>query len=334
MESWNQLSAFFAQMNRELESKKIELAETKSQLVEAKTKAAAGSTAARPNKPSPFSGKPGTVEAWCSHMDSYVHLIDPEEACRIASTYLDGLGNVSSNHAKAHNFSIKLAEDAQPRRSGIYRLAETGLEQLKSQLADLIRKGFIQPSSSPYGSSVVFAAKKDGSWPLCIDYRALNRLTVKNAYPLPRIDDIFYQLRKAKLFTKIDLCSGYHQIRFDPETIPLTAFRSKFGFYEFTVLPFGLTYARAVFMNLMNDVFRPYLYETICVYLADILIYSETYEDHIKHLKLALEKLREHRLYAKLRKCQFARTTVNYLGHVISDRGFSMEDDKVHAIQS
>lgn len=235
---------------------------------------------------------------------------------------------------RSHKFSIKLTDDAQPRRSGIYRLAEWELEELKTQLAGLIRKGFIQPSTSPWGSSVLFAAKKDGGWRMCIDYRALNKATIKNAYPLPRIDDIFDQLRKAKYFTKIDLRSGYHQIRLDPETIPLTAFRTKYGFYEFTVVPFGLTNAPAVFMNLMNDVFRPYLYDFICVYLDDILVYSETYDDHLKHLRLALEKLREHKLYAKLSKCQFARTTVDYLGHVISEKGFSMEDYKVQAIRT
>ncbi|KAK1867157.1 hypothetical protein I4F81_009666 [Pyropia yezoensis] len=235
---------------------------------------------------------------------------------------------------RSHKFSIKLTDDAEPRRSGIYRLSEWELDELKTQLATLIRKGFIQPSASPWGSSVLFAAKKDGGWRMCIDYRALNKATIKNAYPLPRIDDIFDQLRKAKYFTKIDLRSGYHQIRLDPDTIPLTAFRTKYGFYEFTVLPFGLTNAPAVFMNLMNDVFIPYLYDFICVYLDDILVYSETYEDHLKHLRKTLAKLRDHKLYAKASKCQFARTTVDYLGHVISDAGFSMEDQKVQAIRT
>ena len=235
---------------------------------------------------------------------------------------------------RSQEFKINLDKDAVPRKSGIYRLSEIELEELKKQLKTLIQQGFIQPSSSPWGSSVIFAAKKDGGWRMCVDYRALNKVTIKNAYPLPRIDDIFDQLRKAKYFTKIDLRSGYHQIRLSPESIPLTAFRTKYGFYEFTVLPFGLTNAPAVFMNLMNDVFRPYLDKFICVYLDDILVYSENYHDHLRHLRLTLQKLRAHKLYAKLSKCRFAATTVDYLGHVISADGFSMEGDKVQAIRS
>jgi len=157
---------------------------------------------------------------------------------------------------RSRKFHIELKEGVKPHRSGMYRLSESELAELKSEIAGLIRKGFIQPSSSPWGSSVIFAAKKDGCWRLCIDYRALNKATIKNAYPLPRIDDILDQLRHAMYFTKIDLRSGYHQIRMDTASRPLTAFRTKYGFYEFTVVPFGLTNAPAVFMNLMNNVFQ------------------------------------------------------------------------------
>jgi len=213
----------------------------------------------------------------------------------------------------------------------MYRLFESELAELKSQIAGLIQKGFIQSSSSPWGSSVIFAAKKDGGWRLCIDYRALNKATIKNAYPLPRKDDIFDQLRHSKYFTKIDLRSGYHQIRLDTASRPLTAFRTKYGFYEFTVVPFGLINAPAVFMNLMNDVFQEYLDKLICVYLDDILVYSENLEDHLQYLRLKLDKLREHRFYAKRSKCQFAETTVDYRGHVISAHGLSMEVENVNA---
>ena len=235
---------------------------------------------------------------------------------------------------RLHPFRIELADGAKPHKSGIYRLSESELEELKRQLKGLIDKGFIRPSSSPWGAAVLFAAKKDGGWRLCIDYRALNKATVKNAYPLPRIDDIFDQLRKAKYFTKLDLRSGYHQIRLDPESIPLTAFRTKYGFYEFTVVPFGLTNAPAVFMNLMNDVFEPYIDDFICVYLDDILVYSKTMQAHVQHLRLALDKLREHKLYAKASKCEFAKTSVDYLGHVVTKEGFAVEDTKVSAIKS
>jgi len=216
----------------------------------------------------------------------------------------------------------------------MYRVSESELAELKSQIAGLIQKGFIQPSSSPWGSSVLFAAKKDGGWRLCIDYRALNKATIKNAYPLPRIDDIFDQLRHAKYFTEIDLRSGYHQIRLDTASRPLTAFRTKYGFYEFTVVPFGLTNAPAVFMNLMNDVFQEYLDKFICVYLDDILVYRENLDDHLRHLRLTRDKLRAHKLYAKRSKCQFAETTVDYLGHFISAHGFSMEAENVNAIRT
>jgi len=232
---------------------------------------------------------------------------------------------------RSREFHIELEEGAKPHRSGMSRLSESELAELKSQISGLTQKGFIQPSSSPWGSSVLFAAKKDSGWRLCIDDRALNEATIKNAYPLPRIDEIFDQLRHAKYFTKIDLRSGYHQIRLDRASIPLTAFRTKYGVYEFTVLPFGVTNAPAVFMNLMNDVFQEYLDDFICVYLDDILVYSENLDEHLRHLRLALDKLRLHKLYAKLRKCQLAETTVDYLGHVISADGFSMENEKVNA---
>jgi len=162
----------------------------------------------------------------------------------------------------------------------------------------------------------------------------VNKATIKNAYPLPRVDDIFDQLRHAKYFTKIDLRSGYRQIRLDTASRPLTAFRTKYGFYESTVVPFGLTNAPAVFMNLMNDVIQEYLDTFICVYLDDILVYSENLDDHLRHLRLTLDKLPAHTLYAKRSKFQFAETTVEYLGHVISAHGFFMEAEKVNAIQT
>lgn len=181
---------------------------------------------------------------------------------------------------------------------------------------------------------MLFAAKKDGTWRLCIDYRALNKATIKTAYPLPRIDDIFDQLRYAKFFTKIDFRSGYHQIRLESDLIPLTAFRTKYGFFELTVVPFGCANAPAVFMNLMNYVFPDFLDDFICVYLDDILVYSATLDDHMRHLRLAQDKSRAHKLYANLSKCHFAESAVDYLGHIISADGFSMEDAKVNAIRT
>ncbi|GKC61318.1 putative reverse transcriptase domain-containing protein [Tanacetum coccineum] len=153
-----------------------------------------------------------------------------------------------------------------------YRLAPSELEELSGQLKELQDKGFIRPSSSPWGAPVLFVKKKDGSFRMCIDYRELNKLTVKNRYPLPKIDDLFDQLQGSQFFSKIDLRSGYHQLRVHEDDIPKTAFRTRYGHFEFTVMPFGLTNAPAVFMDLMNRVCRPYLDKFVIVFIDDILM--------------------------------------------------------------
>jgi len=195
---------------------------------------------------------------------------------------------------RSRELHIELEEGAMPHRSGMYRLSESELAELKSQIAGLIKKGFIHPSLSPWGCSFIFSGNKDGGWRLCIDYRALNKAAIKNANALPRIDHIFDQLRHAKYFTKIDLRSGYHQIRLETASRPLTAFHTKYGFYEFTVVPLGLTNAPAVIIILMNDAFQEYLDKFIWVYLDDVLVYSENLEDHLRHLRLTLVTLRAH----------------------------------------
>lgn len=230
-------------------------------------------------------------------------------------------------------FHIKLHEEATPQKKGIYRMSAKETEEMRKQLAELTNQGFIRPSVSPWGSPTLFVTKKDGTLRMCVDYRALNRLTVKNSYPLPRIDDILDQVGNAKYFTKIDLRQGYHQIRMNEKSIPLTAFRTKFGHYEYTVLPFGLTNAPATFMTLMNNVLREYLNKFVAVYLDDILVYSETLEDHVKHLESILKKLQEHKLYAKLSKCTFAVAEVEYLGHIIGSKGVRMDPNKTKAIK-
>ncbi|KAL0532575.1 hypothetical protein IC582_031288 [Cucumis melo] len=158
------------------------------------------------------------------------------------------------------------------------------LKELKVQLQELLDKGFIRPSVSPWGAPVLFVKKKDGSMRLCIDYRELNKVTVKNRYPLPRIDDLFDQLQGATVFSKIDLRSGYHQLRIKDGDVPKTAFRSRYGHYEFIVMSFGLTNAPAVFMDLMNRVFREFLDTFVIVFIDDILIYSKTEAEHEEHL--------------------------------------------------
>ena len=173
-------------------------------------------------------------------------------------------------------------------------------------------KGFIRPSTSPLGASILFAKKKDKTLRLCIDYRQLNRVTIKNRYPLPRIDDLFDQLRGARVYSKKDLRTGYHQLRVRDIDIPKTAFRTRYGHYEFTVMPSGLTNAPAAFMDLMHRVFQPYLYQFVIVIMEDILIYSQSEWEHEYPLRIVLQLLRDHQLYAKFSKCEFWLTEVRF----------------------
>nr|GEV26049.1 putative reverse transcriptase domain-containing protein [Tanacetum cinerariifolium] len=193
------------------------------------------------------------------------------------------------------------------------------VQQVEFQI-DLV-PGFIRPSSSPWGAPVLFVKKKDRSFRICIDYHELNKLTVKNRYPLPRIDDLFDQLQGSSVYSKIDLRSGYHQLRVRKEDIPKTAFRTRYGHYEFQVMPFGLTNAPAVFMDLMIRVCKPYLDNFLIVFIDDILIYSKNKEEHEKHLKLILELLKKEKLYAKFSKCEFWIPQVQFLGYVINSKG-------------
>ncbi|GJT84048.1 putative reverse transcriptase domain-containing protein [Tanacetum coccineum] len=195
-------------------------------------------------------------------------------------------------------------------------------------------KGFIRPSSSPWGAPVLFVKKKDGSFRMCIDYRELNKLTVKNRYPLPRIDDLFDQLQGSQFFSKIDLRSGYHQLRVHEDDIPKTVFRTRYGHFEFTVMPFGLTNAPAVFMDLMNRVCRPYLDKFVIVFIDDILIYSKTREEHVEHLRLVLGLLKKEKLYAKFSKCEFWLREVQFLGHVINGNGIHVDPSKIEAVKN
>ncbi|KAL2243581.1 UNVERIFIED_CONTAM: Transposon Tf2-12 polyprotein [Sesamum indicum] len=195
-----------------------------------------------------------------------------------------------------------------------------------------IPKGFIRPSTSPWGAPVLFVKKKDGSMRLCIDYRQLNRVTVKNKYPLPRLDDLLDQLKGATIFSKIDLRSGYWQLRIAENDIPKTAFRTRYGHYEFLVMPFGLTNAPAAFMALMNRTFQEYLDHFVIVFIDDILVYSKDRDEHEQHLRIVLQILKEKELYAKLSKCEFWVNQVVFLGHVVSGDGVMPDPSKVKAI--
>ncbi|KAL0544922.1 hypothetical protein IC582_020052 [Cucumis melo] len=221
-----------------------------------------------------------------------------------------------------------------PHRETPYRMAPVELKELKVQLQELLDKGFIRPSVSPWGAPVLFVKKKDGSMHLCIDYRELNKVTVKNRYPLPRIDDLFDQLQGATVFSKIDLRSGYHQLRIKDGDVPKTAFRSRYGHYEFIVMSFGLTNAPTVFMDLMNRVFREFLDTFVIVFIDDILIYSKTEAEHEEHLRMVLQTLRDNKFYAKFSKCEFWLKQVSFLGHVVSKAGVSVDPAKIEAVTS
>ncbi|GKA61578.1 putative reverse transcriptase domain-containing protein [Tanacetum coccineum] len=225
-------------------------------------------------------------------------------------------------------FRIELVPGAAPVARAPYRLAPSELKELSDQLKELLEKGFIRPSSSPWGAPVLFVKKKDGSFRMCIDYRELNKLTVKNRYPLPRINDLFDQLQGSSIYSKIDLWSGYHQLRIREEDIPITAFRTRYGHYEFQVMSFGLTNAPTVFMDLMNQVCKPYLDKFMIVFIDDILIYSKNKEEHEKHLKTILELLKKKKLYAKFSKCDFWLESVQFLGHVINNKGVHVDPAK------
>ncbi|GBG90473.1 hypothetical protein CBR_g50819 [Chara braunii] len=227
--------------------------------------------------------------------------------------------------------SIKLVPYYHVHHQAPYRLSIPEATEHKRQLEELLRLGFIKPSDSPLGAPVLFARKANGTLRLCIDYRGLNRYTIKNSYPMPRADELFDRLAGNRFFTKIDLRSGYHHIRVATEDQPKTAFRSRFGHYEFTVMSFNLTNAPATFQTAMNDIFKDILEEYVLVYLDDILVYSRTLEDHLKHLREVLQRLRKHGLYAKLSKCRFAQRKVDFLGHHVSDQDLHMADAKITA---
>jgi len=229
-------------------------------------------------------------------------------------------------------FAIDLVPGTSPISIALYRMSASELGELKKQLEELLEKQFIRPSVSPWGAPVLLMKKKDGSMRLCVDYRQLNKVTIKNRYPLPRIDDLMDQLVGAEVFSKIDLRSGYHQIRVKAEDISKTAFRTRYGHYEYSVMPFGVSNAPGVFMEYMNRIFHPFLDSFVVVFIDDILVYSKSEEEHAEHLRVVLRILKENRLCAKLSKCEFWLREVSFLGHVISKGGIAVDPSKVDAV--
>jgi hypothetical protein len=226
-------------------------------------------------------------------------------------------------------FVIELVPGTAPIFKRPYRMAANQLAELKEQLQELLDKGYIHPSASPWGAPVIFVPKKDGTQRICVDYHSLNEVTIKNKYPLPRIDDLFDQLKGACVFLKIDLRSEYHQLKIRASDIPKTTFITRYGLYEYTVMSFGLTNAPAYFMYLMNKVFMECLDKFVVVFIDDILIFSKNEEEHDELLRLVLQKLRENQLYTKLNKCIFWLKEVSFLGHIISEGRISVDHSKV-----
>ena len=228
---------------------------------------------------------------------------------------------------------IPLKPGEQPSWKRSYRLSPAEKLEVETKIRDLLEKGWIEPSHSPYGAPVLFVGKKDGGLRMCVDYRALNDKTVKNRYPLPRIDDLLDELHGAQYFTSLDLQQAYHQLRLKPEDVEKTAFNTHLGQFQYKVLCFGLANAPATFQSVMNTLLRPHLGKYCLIYMDDILIYSKTPQEHLQHLRAVLQTLREAQLYCKLSKCKFALQQVQYLGHIVTRGGVKPNPAKVSIIQ-
>lgn len=233
---------------------------------------------------------------------------------------------------RSHDHAVVLKEGTDPVNVRPYRYPQVQKQEIEALISDMLKAGIIQPSTSPFSSPVLLVKKRDGSWRFCVDYRALNKVTIPDKYPIPIIDELLEELNGAAYFTKLDLKSGYHQVRMREEDVPKTAFRTHEGHYEFLVLPFGLTNGPATFQAIMNEVFRPYLRKFVLVFFDDILVFSRSKEEHVGHVKVVLQLLAQHQLYVNSKKCEFGAAQVAYLGHKISKSGVEVDFSKVQSM--
>jgi hypothetical protein len=257
----------------------------------------------------------------------------PDEYHEFAQVFSQEESDKLPEH-RPYDHKIPLQPDKTPPYGPIYSLSPEELKVLRQYLEDNLRKGFIQNSQSPCAAPILFVKKPDGSLRLCVDYRGLNKITVKNRYPLPLINELFDRLRQAKYFTKLDMKDGYHRLRMADGEEWKTAFRTRYGLYEYRVMPFGLCNAPGTFQFYVNDVFRDYLDDFMSAYLDDLLIYSATLKEHKRHVRLVLQRLADNQLYLKASKCQFHQTQISFLGYTISEAGISMDSAKVDAVTS
>jgi len=233
---------------------------------------------------------------------------------------------------RAYDHTIPLLPMAIPVNARPYRYSPLHKGEIERQVREMLDAGLIIPSTSPFASPVLLIQKKDGSWRFCVDYRRLNDMTIKNRFPMPLIEEIIEELAGSCYFTKLDMKSGYHQVRMKQGDEYKTAFKTHHGHYQFKVMPFGLTNAPATFQCIMNEVLAPFLRKFVMVFLDDILIYSPDLDCHLAHLEQVLETLKTNQLYLKKSKCSFAQGQVEYLGHVISGRGVATASDKIEAM--
>jgi hypothetical protein len=270
----------------------------------------------------------------CTHSYALTRVESPVERIPIVCEYLDVFPDELPGMPPDRDieFAIELQLGTAPISKRPYRMPPTELAELKKQLQELLDKGFIRPSTLSWGCPALFVKKKDESLRLCVDYRPLNAVTIKNKYPLPHIDVLFDQLVRAKVFSKVDLRSSYHQIKIRASDIPKTTFSTRYGLYEYLVMSFGLTNALAYFMYLMTSVFMPELDKFVVVFIDDILAYSKSEDEHTKHLHTVLQRLRDHHLYAIFSKCDFWLREIKFLGHTISQDGIAVDPEKVQEV--